>query len=47
MAWETLGGRQGGGGALGYGDVSGSLWDSLAPGPQGGGQWVSLRSPMS
>lgn len=47
MAWETLGGRQGGSGVLGCGGVSGSLWDFVAPGPHEGRQWVSLRSPMS
>lgn len=28
------------------GGVSGSLWDSLVPGPHGGRQWVSLRSTV-
>lgn len=45
-AWESLESRQGGDGVLRCGGVSGSLWDSLVPGLHGGGQWVSLRSPV-
>lgn len=43
MALETLRGRPGGDVALDCG-VSLGLWGSLVPGPQGDGQWVSLRS---